>query len=117
MKIKRLDTSNRMSQAVIHGDIVYLAGQVAQKAPGAKIEAQTSAVLEQIDSLLQKAGSDKNKILSATIWLTSMDDFESMNSIWDQWVTFGSAPCRACIESPRLASNSYNVEISVIAAK
>ena len=116
MKIKRLDTSNRMSQAVVHGDIVYLAGQVAQEAPGAKIEAQTSAVLEQIDLLLQKAGSDKDKILSATIWLTSMDDFESMNSIWDQWVTSGSAPCRACIESPRLASANYNVEISVIAA-
>ena len=117
MNINRFDTSKRMSQAVVHGETIYLAGQVAQKAPGASIEEQTSAILEQIDILLERSGSNKNKILSATIWLTSMDDFESMNTIWDEWVPEGNTPARACVESPRLASNSFNVEIGVIAAK
>ena len=116
MSITRIDSSQRMSQVVIHGETIYLAGQVAQKAPGSDVGEQTSAILEQIEVLLQKAGSNKNKILSATIWLTSMDDFQKMNAIWDAWVPNGEAPCRACVESPKLASSSFNVEIAIIAA-
>ena len=117
MNINRIDVSRRMSQIVVHGDTVYLAGQVAQKAPGASIKDQTLAILKEIDLLLEQAGSDKNKLLSATIWLTSMDDFDSMNKVWDKWIPEGNAPCRACVESPRLASKSFNVEIGIVAAK
>ena len=117
MSITRLHTNDRMSQAVIHGDTVYLAGQVASGAPGASVADQTKAILEQIDGLLAKAGSDKSKVLSATIWLTSMDDFAQMNAVWDAWSTAGNAPCRACVESPRLASPKYTIEIGIIAAK
>ena len=116
MGIKRLHTNQRMSQCVVHGDTVYLAGQVAQSAPGGTVTEQTQAILAQIDSLLAEAGTDKSKALSATIWLCSMDDFAEMNAVWDAWVAEGNAPCRACVESPRLATSDFTVEIGVIAA-
>ena len=74
MGIERHHTNDRMSQLVIHGDTVYLAGQVAQGAPGGTVAEQTKAILDQIDSLLAEAGTDKSKALSATILLCSMDD-------------------------------------------
>ncbi|MEO1191654.1 MAG: RidA family protein [Pseudomonadota bacterium] len=113
MTIQRLKTGNRMSQAVIHGDTIYLAGQVAE---GVDVSAQTTAILAQIDSLLAECGSDKTKILSATIWLTSMDSFGQMNAVWDAWSSGGHAPARACVEA-KLASPDFLVEIGVIAAR
>ena len=109
MAIERHHTNDRMSQLVIHGDTVYLAGQVAQGAPGGTVAEQTTAILNQIDSLLAEAGTDKSKVLSATIWLCSMDDFAEMNAVWDAWATGGNAPCRACVESPRLAAPQFTV--------
>ena len=82
MTIQRFHTNDRMSQMVIHGDTVYLAGQVAQGAPGESVADQTRAILAQIDALLAEAGTDKSKALSATIWLCSMDDFAEMNAVW-----------------------------------
>ncbi|MFD0917559.1 RidA family protein [Pseudahrensia aquimaris] len=117
MTITRSHSNQRMSQCVVHGDTVYLAGQVAQSAPGGTVTAQTQAILAQIDSLLAEAGSDKTEILSATIWLCSMDDFAEMNAVWDAWVPEGHAPARACVESPRLATPDFTVEIGIIAAK
>lgn len=117
MSITRIQTNDRMSQCVVHGDTVYLAGQVALKAPGASVTDQTKAILAQIDELLAAAGTDKSKALTATIWLCSMDDFAEMNAVWDQWSKGGNAPCRACVESPRLATPDYTVEIGIIAAK
>ena len=117
MSIERFHTNDRMSQIVIHGDTVYLAGQVAQSAPGASVADQTRATLAQIASLRAEAGTDKSQALSATIWLCSMDDFAEMNEVWDAWATGGSAPCRACVESPRLAAPHLTVEIGLIAAR
>lgn len=117
MSITRIQTNNRMSQCVVHGDTVYTAGQVAQTAGGESVTRQTEVILEQIDALLAEAGTDKTRILSATIWINTMDDFAEMNAVWDAWVPQGHAPCRACVESPRLASPDFTVEIGVIAAK
>ena len=117
MSINRFHTGERMSQAVVHGDSVYLAGQVAQSAPGGTVTEQTKAILAQIDALLAEVGSDKSKALSATIWLCSMDDFAEMNAVWDAWVSAGNTPCRACVESPRLATPNFTVEIGLIAAR
>lgn len=103
MTIERLDTNPRMSQAVIHGNLVFLAGQVAQDAPGASAAEQTRDILTRIDALLARAGSDRTKILSATIWLADIRDFAAMNEVWDAWVPSGHAPARACVES-RLAA-------------
>jgi enamine deaminase RidA (YjgF/YER057c/UK114 family) len=114
MSIIRHHTNQRMSQIVIHGDTVYLAGQVANDS-NADITVQTQQVLQKIDALLAEAGSDKSQILSAQIWLTSMGHFAQMNEVWDAWVPEGHAPGRACIEA-RLASPDLLVEIGIIAA-
>lgn len=113
--IQRIDTNERMSQVVIHGNTVYLAGQVAFGAPGESVSNQTKNTLDRIDELLEKAGTDKSKLLSATIWLSDIGDFDEMNSVWDAWVSPGNAPARACVESA-LAAPQFNVEIGVIAA-
>lgn len=102
-----------MSQAVVHNQTVYLAGQVG--APGESVTEQTRAVLAQIERLLREAGSDKSRILSATIWLADMADFAEMNVVWDAWIGGQDAPARATGES-KLAAPEYKVEIIVVAA-
>lgn len=111
--ITRIQPGARMSQAVVHGGLVWLAGQVGE--PGDDVVAQTRTVLSQIDALLAEAGSDKSKILSATIWLADMADFGAMNSVWDAWVDKANPPARATGES-KLATPAYKVEIIVVAA-
>lgn len=115
MTIQRIKPGKRMSQAVVHGNTVYTAGQVALKAPGESAAKQTEAILQAIDRLLSEAGTDKSKLLSASIWLASMEDFGEMNEVWDAWVEEGATPARACVES-RLAAPQFTVEIAVIAA-
>ena len=97
--IKRIDVGPRMSQAVVHGNTVYLAGQVAQRAPGASVTEQTKDILARIDELLAEAGSDKTRLLSETIWITDMATFNEMNAVWDAWVSPGNTPGRACVEA------------------
>jgi enamine deaminase RidA (YjgF/YER057c/UK114 family) len=116
MAIQRIQPGKRMSQAVVHGDTVYLAGQVALDRPGAPVAEQTRNILERIDALLKEAGTDKAKLLSATIWLTDMRSFDEMNAVWDAWLAEGCAPARATVEA-RLAAVHFTVEIGVIAAK
>ena len=115
MSITRHHGNQRMSQIVIHGDTIYLAGQVAADA-SADITVQTQQVLQKMDKLLAEAGSDSSKILSAQIWIASMGHFAAMNAVWDAWVPEGNAPARACIEA-RLASADLLVEVGVIAAR
>ena len=116
MTIQRFDTGPRMSQVVIHGNTVYLAGVVASNAGGESVTKQTQDVLATIDGHLKKAGSDKSKLLSATIYITDMKTFAEMNAVWDGWVSPGNTPARATVEA-KLASPQYNVEIMVIAAR
>lgn len=116
MSIERIEPGTRMSQAVVHGDTVYLAGQVAMDKPGASVAEQTRNVLERVDRLLTAAGSDRGKLLSVTIWLADMATFAEMNEVWDAWLTEGCAPARATVEA-RLASPDYTVEIGVVAAR
>ncbi len=114
MSITRSHTRARMSQIVIHGNTIYLAGQVASDS-SADISVQTEQVLDTIDQLLAEAGSDKSRLLSAQIWLANIGHFAEMNQVWDAWVPEGQAPARACIEA-RLAAPEYLVEIGIIAA-
>jgi enamine deaminase RidA (YjgF/YER057c/UK114 family) len=115
MTIQRFETGARMSQAVVHGDTVYLAGQVADDA-AADARAQTEQVLRKIDRLLETAGSDRSKILSATLWLADIRAYDEVNAVWDAWVPKGQAPARACVEA-KLARPGLKVEIGVIAAR
>jgi enamine deaminase RidA (YjgF/YER057c/UK114 family) len=116
MSIQRFETGPRMSQAVVHGNTVYLAGQVAQKAAGKSVTEQTRDILETIDKLLAGAGSDKSKLLSAQIFLTDIGTFNEMNKVWEAWVSPGNTPARATTEA-KLAAPQYTVEIMVIAAR
>ena len=112
--IKRIEVGPRMAQAVVHGNTVYLAGQVADD-PSADVAGQTRQVLASIDRLLAATGSDKTRILSATIYLVDIGTFAQMNSEWDAWVPRGHTPARATVEA-KLAAPQYKVEIQVVAA-
>ncbi|MDB5509602.1 MAG: hypothetical protein JWL93_2071 [Hyphomicrobiales bacterium] len=115
MTIKRIGPGARMSKAVVHGNTVYLAGQVADKAAGKSVGEQTQEILDIIDATLAEAGTDKTRILSTNIWLVDIGTFAEMNAVWDKWVSPGNTPARATVEA-RLASPQYKVEIAVIAA-
>lgn len=112
--ISREHTGTRMSQIVTHRDTVYLAGQVGN--PGDSVEQQTRDCLASVDKLLAEAGSDKDQMIQATIWLADMAYFAEMNAVWDAWVPEGHAPTRACAEA-RLATTEYKVEVIMIAAR
>jgi enamine deaminase RidA (YjgF/YER057c/UK114 family) len=112
--IKRIQSGARMSGAVVHGDTVYLAGQVADDTSEG-VAGQTKQILAKIDALLAEAGTDKSKLLSTNIWLTDMATFNEMNKVWDAWVSPGNAPARATVQSD-LAAPQYRVEIMCIAA-
>jgi enamine deaminase RidA (YjgF/YER057c/UK114 family) len=116
MAIERKEVGARMSQAVIHGDTVYLAGVVAHNAGGKSMTEQTKDVLATIDSHLKSAGTDKSKLLTTTIYITDMAQFAEMNAVWDAWVAPGNTPARATVQA-KLASPQYCVEIMVIAAR
>ena len=115
MSIKRSKVGARMSQCVVHGDTVYLAGQVADD-PNADVAGQTKQILAKIDGLLAEAGSDKSKLLSATVWLSDIRAFDEMNKVWDAWVSPGNTPARACVEA-KLARSNLLVEIGIVAAR
>ncbi len=112
MTIRRIEAGPRMSQAVVHGNTVYLAGQVGD---GDTVAAQTASCLAEVDRLLAAAGTDKSKILQAIIWLDDMANFAEMNSVWDKWVDGANTPARATGEA-KLAAPKYKVEIIITAA-
>ena len=116
MSIDRKEVGPRMSQVVVHGNTVYLAGVVARNASGKSMTEQTKSILAQIDGFLAQAGTDKSKLLSANIWITDMAKFGEMNAVWDAWVSPGNTPARATVEAG-LASPDYLVEIMVVAGK
>ncbi|MHA6729720.1 RidA family protein [Devosia sp. A369] len=115
MTITRFDTNHRRSRVVIHGDTVYLAGQVSADTDG-DITHQTKGTLARIDQALALAGSDKSKILSATIWLSDMADFKAMNEVWDAWIDPQNPPARSCGEV-KLARADLLIEVIVVAAR
>ena len=116
MTLQRIKPGPRMSGAVVHGNTVYLAGQVANAAAGGSVTEQTREILSIIDGLLAEAGSDKTKLLMVNIWLSDMATFAEMNAVWDSWVAQGNTPARATVEA-KLAAPQYTVEIAVIAAR
>ncbi len=114
-RIQRIEAGSRMSEAVIYDGKVYTAGVVADSTVGKSVLEQTRDVLQQIDSILAQAGSNKTRILKANIWLTDISTFDQMNKAWDAWVIAGKTPARATVEA-KLAAPGYDVEIMVEAA-
>ncbi len=116
MSIQRIQPGVRLSKAVVHGNLVYLAGQVADKTAGKSVAEQTAEILDIIDALLAEAGTDKSKVLTVNIWLTDITKWAEMNSVWEKWVVPGQTPARATVQAV-LASPANNVEIMLTAAK
>ena len=113
--IERIETKQRMSRIVKHNGTIYLCGQVCADA-SQDISHQTQTMLDKVDELLVKAGSDRHHMLSATIYIKEMTDFAAMNAVWDAWVPEGAAPARACVQAS-MARETLLVEISVVAAE
>jgi enamine deaminase RidA (YjgF/YER057c/UK114 family) len=111
--IKRYGTGPRMSEAVAYNGILWVAGQVGT--PGESVADQTRQCLAEVDRILEGAGIDKTRILSAQIWLADMASFADMNAVWDTWVPQGHTPARATGEA-KLAAPGYLVEVIVTAA-
>ena len=113
--IRRIDPGPRMSEASVHGDRIYCSGMIPEDT-SQDIAGQVRQTLGEIDSLLAKGGSDKTKILTATIWLADIADFAAMNAVWDAWVVSGQTPARATVQA-RLNDPRMKVEIMVVAAR
>lgn len=113
MNIQRIQPNARMSAAVVANGFVFVSGQVADDT-SANVAGQTAQILAKIERILAEAGSSKERIVSANIWLAEATTFNEMNSVWDAWVPAGNPPARACVES-KLAFPQYTVEIGVIA--
>lgn len=112
--INHYQVGTRMSQAVVHGGLVYIAGQVAENRK-AGLEGQVRDVLGKIEALLREAGTDKSKLLAVNVFLPHISDFDAMNAVYDAWVSPGPPPARACVEA-RLADPDLRIEITAIAA-
>jgi enamine deaminase RidA (YjgF/YER057c/UK114 family) len=112
MSITRMHSGARMSQVVVHNGVVYLAGQVGE---GDDVAAQTKDMLASVDKLLAEAGTDKSKLLSATVWIADMADIAEMNAVWDAWIDPANPPARACTEAA-LVLPKFKVEVMVTAA-
>ena len=115
MNIRRVGSGPRMSQAIIHNNVVYLAGQVPADKIGGSISEQTRNVCDRIDAALAEAGTDKRHMLTATIFLADAKNFDEMNTIWDAWVPPDATPGRATIEA-RLMHPGFGIEICIVAA-
>lgn len=114
MSIERFGTTRRYSDVVVHGNTVYLV-EVPQTLD-ADISTQTREVLASVEQLLEKAGSDKSRLLQVSLYLREMADYEAMNAVWDEWVPEGTAPSRACVEA-RLANPGWRIEAVITAAR
>ena len=112
--VQRFEVGPRMSEIAVHNGTVYLAGQVAHDA-SQDIGGQTRQVLDGIDALLARAGSDKGRILMAQIFLADLNDFAGMNAVWDAWVVPGQTPPRATVQAA-LAKPEWKIEVVITAA-
>ena len=112
--IRRIDPGPRLSEAVVYGERVYCSGMIPEDT-SQDITGQVKQALGEIDGLLKRAGSDKSKILTATIWLADIGDFAALNAVWEAWLAPGQAPARATVQA-RLNDPNMKVEIMVVAA-
>lgn len=114
--IRRLSPGKRMSEGVVHGDRVMLAGQVAADADASmSIQDQAKVIMAQIDALLAEAGTSKSNILFAQVWLANMADFVGFNEVWDAWIDPKNPPARACVQSA-MVKPEWKAEVQVTAA-
>lgn len=112
--VQRFDVGPRLSEMAVHNGVCWLAGQVAADA-SQDIAGQTRQVLDAVDALLARAGTDKSRILMCQIFITDLADFAAMNEVWEAWLPAGHAPPRATVLA-RLAKPEWKLEMVVTAA-
>ena len=112
--LQRFDVGPRLSEMAIHNGTIWLAGQVPDDA-SQDIRGQTAQVLAMIDRLLERAGSDRTRLLMVQIFLPDLADFDGMNAVWDAWVPAGHTPPRATVQA-KLARPDWRIEIVATAA-
>lgn len=112
--IRRIDPGPRLSEASLHGNLMYLSGMIPEDV-SQDITGQTKQALAEVESLLARGGSDRTKILSAVIWLADISDFAAMNAVWDAWIVPGQTPARATVQA-QLSDPAMKIEIMVVAA-
>ena len=110
--IRRIESGPRLSEALVYGDRIYTSGFVADTMAGKSVLEQTRDILQQLDAVLERAGSDKTRILKANIWLSDISTFDEMNTAWEAWAVSGQTPVRATVEA-KLAEPCYAVEIMI----
>ena len=115
MNIDRHQAGRRSSQIVVHDKLLYLSGIVSGRAEVRNAAEQTEDILAVIDTHLTKVGSNRSRLLTATIWLADISDFSAMNAVWESWIPEGCAPARATVQA-LLVEPKYKVEIMVTAA-
>jgi len=113
--IRRIGVAARYSDLVIRDGTAYFSGYVPETTLGLSVAEQTRDILGQIEQSLAEIGSDRSKLLQATIWLADMASYDEMNAVWDAWIVPGQAPARVCVEA-KLADPDYRLEIQVTAA-
>ncbi len=108
--IKRIDQNQRRSRALVHNGIVYTAGHVPDDMT-LDVAGQAKQVLAKLERIIKEAGSDKNRVLTAQVWLRTMDDFAAFNAVWDSWVVPGSTPTRSC---GKVEMNNPNCRVEIV---
>ncbi|MBK7674948.1 RidA family protein [Accumulibacter sp.] len=114
MAIERHGTTQRYSDICAYGNTIYLVE--TPQTLDSNVATQTHEVLAGIENLLEQAGSDKTRLLMATIYLRDIDDAIAVNAVWDRWIPRGTAPARVCVEA-KLAHHDFLIEIAVVAAR
>lgn len=110
--IRRIGETGRLAQAVVHGGIVTTSGQVAE---GPDVAAQMRGALAKVDALLAEAGSGRDRLLTARVWLADMADAHAMNAAWDAWVDPAAQPARVTTQTP-MTRPEWRVAVAVTAA-
>jgi enamine deaminase RidA (YjgF/YER057c/UK114 family) len=115
VSVIHVEAGNRYSQAVIVGDLVFVAGQVASDA-NLDIAGQMQQTLAALERILVASGSRRELLVSVTIYLRDIADYQSMNTVWEAWLASGPKPARATVEA-RLALPEYRVEVQAVASR
>lgn len=107
------------SQAVVHGGLAYLSGQIpldpaSNKVIEGGISAQTERVLENIKAVLEACGASLGSVLKTTVFLKDMGDFAPMNEVYQRYFT-ENPPARSTVQAAKLPRD-VGIEIDVIAA-
>ena len=114
--IKRFrEIPDLLSGVVVHNDTVYTAGRVSKSKAGQSVAEQARDIFNILDADLEAAGTDKTKILKASIWLTDISKIKEFNEVWAEWLSGCGLPARAAVEAP-LVSPCCDVEVMLVAA-